>query len=217
MTIRTDEQLDQRPTTAVGDVLRALSGVPVGSRVERLRDARPVAREDAQATYDYLFHPVDDGEVALVERLAVATFVAGVHGHEAASAHYGQALADAGAGPELVAAVGAETVAGRTEGPYGTYREEGLAHESVPGPEHRVAPQHRAILGERLAAALEHAHLLVLHPRDSRPERLERLVAAGWSATGIVTLSQLVAFLAFQLRAATGLAVLHATLNGDRA
>lgn len=216
MTIRA-EQLDQRPTAAVGDVLRALAGVPVGSRVEGLRDGRPVAREQAQATYDHLFHPADDGEVSLVERLSVAIFVAGLHRHEAASTYYRQALVAAGAGPELVAAVDAEVDAGRTDGPYGTYREEGLAHESVPGLELVVAPERRGVLGERLAAALEHAHLLVLHPRDSRPARLTALVTAGWGATGIVTLSQLVAFLAFQLRAATGLAVLHATLNGDHA
>jgi uncharacterized protein YciW len=37
------------------------------------------------------------------------------------------------------------------------------------------------------------------------------LLDAGWSNGGIVTLSQLVAFLAFQLRAAAGLRILAAT------
>jgi uncharacterized protein YciW len=35
-------------------------------------------------------------------------------------------------------------------------------------------------------------------------------VAAGWSADGIVTLSQLVSFLAFQVRVVAGLSVLAA-------
>jgi uncharacterized protein YciW len=39
---------------------------------------------------------------------------------------------------------------------------------------------------------------------------LEALVAAGWSTTGIVTLSQLVAVLAYQLRVAAGLELLAA-------
>ena len=42
-------------------------------------------------------------------------------------------------------------------------------------------------------------------------ERERRLEDAGWSATGIVTLSQLVAFLAFQLRVVAGLTALQAT------
>lgn len=208
------DQLDRPATSGGGDVLRTLAGIPVGSRVDALRDARPVAREQAQAAYDHLFHPVDDTEISRTERLAVATFVAALHGHQAATAHYRHALTAVGAPPELVGAVDAVAGSAATEGPYGSYRETGLAHESVPGPELQVAGALRTVLGERLAAALEHAHLLVLHPRDSRPERLEALVAVGWSATGIVTLSQLVAYLAFQLRAATGLAVLHATANG---
>ena len=51
-------------------------------------------------------------------------------------------------------------------------------------------------------------HLLVLHPRDARQEHLARLIDAGWSLDDIVTLSQAVAFLTFQLRAAAGLRVL---------
>jgi len=38
------------------------------------------------------------------------------------------------------------------------------------------------------------------------------LLDAGWSTTGIVTLSQIVAFLAFQIRVATGLRVLAGAL-----
>lgn len=209
------DQLERSQTTTGGDVLRTLAGLPVAGPVDVLRDARPVARDQAQAAYDHLFHPIDDSHVNRVERLVVATFVAALHRHEAATAHYRHALAEA-AVPELVGAVDAVAGAAGGEGPYGTYRETGLAHQSVPGPELEVTGALRTVLGKRLAAALEHAHLLVLHPRDSRPERLQALVDAGWDATGIVTLSQLVAYLAFQLRAATGLAVLHATSNGAR-
>ena len=53
--------------------------------------------------------------------------------------------------------------------------------------------------------------MLVFHPRDAAPAHLQALIDAGWSTTGIVTLSQLVAFLAFQIRAVTGLRALAAT------
>lgn len=61
---------------------------------------------------------------------------------------------------------------------------------------------------KRLDAALAHAELLVLRPRDAEPAHLRALEAAGWDADGIVTLSQLVSFLTFQLRVAHGLRVL---------
>jgi uncharacterized protein YciW len=53
--------------------------------------------------------------------------------------------------------------------------------------------------------------MLVFHPRDADPDAIQALLNAGWSNQGIVTLSQLVAFLAFQLRAAAGLRVLAET------
>lgn len=60
-------------------------------------------------------------------------------------------------------------------------------------------------------AALAHAELLVLRPRDAEPAHLRALEAAGWDADGIITLSQLVSFVTFQLRIAHGLRVLAAT------
>ncbi|MCH3835821.1 CMD domain protein, partial [Campylobacter jejuni] len=65
-----------------------------------------------------------------------------------------------------------------------------------------------AALGTRLAAAFDWAHLLAFHPKDASPQAIGHLDAAGWSATDIISLSQLVAFLAFQLRVVHGLRVL---------
>ena len=66
-------------------------------------------------------------------------------------------------------------------------------------------------MGARLAAAFDHAHLLVFHPRDAEPPRLQALQDAGWSTTDIVTLSQIIAFLSFQIRVAAGLRILPTT------
>jgi CMD domain protein len=189
------------------DVIDALAGIDAGSRLDELRSHRPEARLNAQTTYDALFSPVDDAAMPLVERWVVATFAAALFGVPEAEAHYRSQLTHAR--PDLAMAVAQALEAGRGEGPYGSYDGE-LAAESVPGPELVLDRHVRDALGERLAVALEHTHMLVLHPRDSSRARLEPLADAGWSADGIVTLSQLVSFLAFQVRVVAGLLVLAA-------
>ena len=72
----------------------------------------------------------------------------------------------------------------------------------------RVPDALRDDLGEPLVGVLEHAHLLLLHPRDARPDALEALGSAGWGREAIVTWSQLVSFVAFRARVVAGLAVL---------
>ena len=51
-------------------------------------------------------------------------------------------------------------------------------------------------------------HLLAFHPRDAAPAALQALLDAGWSTTDIVTLSQIAAFLSFQIRVVAGLRAL---------
>jgi CMD domain protein len=105
-------------------------------------------------------------------------------------------------------AVQAAVAAARTRGPYGRYPAGPLSREDTAGPRYRVDAATRGPLGPRLAAAFEHAHVLVFHPRDAAPGMLQALLDAGWSTTDIVTLSQVVAFLSFQIRVVAGLRVL---------
>jgi CMD domain protein len=88
-----------------------------------------------------------------------------------------------------------------------------LSIEDKKGPIYRVSDGGRRALGARLAAALEHAHLLVFRPRDAAPAAMQALLDAGWPTTAIVTLSQLVAFLSFQVRSVAGLRTLGASLG----
>lgn len=191
-----------------GDVIDTMAGLAPDSSVALIRDRKPVTREQAQASYRALFEPVDAGDVTLQERFAVARFVAGLHGDEAVSGFYTAGLSRTEPESSLVAALDAEIEGGRTTGPYGAYPKGPLSADDVAGPVYAVAEAHRAALGPRLSAALRHAHMLVFHPRDASPEALQVLLDAGWSNSGIVTLSQLVAFLAFQIRAAAGLRAL---------
>ncbi len=186
------------------DIISLLAGIDSGSELARVRAKRPQATENAQRSFTALLEPAEPGTFPLAERYAVAAFVARLHGYEQASAFYADLLGDEA--PEHVSTIEAEASAALTAGPYGRYREVGLQDENAVGA--AWAPANPSALGERLAAALAHAHLLVVRPRESEAGELRKLVAAGWSADDIVSLSQLVAFLAFQLRLAWGLGVL---------
>src|ERR1700722_8308913 len=193
------------------DVIDTLAGLAPGSPLAMIRDRKPVTRQQAQMSYRALFEPADAGDVTLQERFALATFIAGLHDQHEAAAFYAAGLARIGPAHEMNIALSAEIARGRAVGPYGAFPKGPLSVEDLKGPHYQVAEIHRAALGPRLTAGFAHVHMLVFHPRDATPEALQALLDAGWSNAGIVTLSQLVAFLAFQLRAAAGLRALAAT------
>jgi CMD domain protein len=190
------------------DVIDALVGIKPGSPLDSIRARRPEARAHAQATYRALFAPAEPGHVTAPERFAVGGFVAGLHGATAIAAYYGARLAESGASASLKDAVDAAIAEARTKGPYGRYPAGPLSREDTAGLSYRVGAATRQALGPRLAAAFEHVHMLVFHPRDAAPAALQALLDAGWSTTDIVTLSQIVAFLSFQIRVVTGLRTL---------
>jgi CMD domain protein len=192
------------------DVIDTLVGINPGSPLDAIRNRRPQAREQAQASYRALFAPEDDGGVSLAERFAVAAFVTGLHGQAEIATFYAAGLAAAGA--ELREAVDTAIAEAEGRGPYGSFPAGPLSREDAPGPTHRVAAETRRALGPRLAAAFDHMHMLVFHPRDAGPPALQALLDAGWSTTAIVTLSQIAAFLSFQIRVVAGLRVLTGTL-----
>jgi CMD domain protein len=183
------------------DVIDSLVGIAPGSHLDGLRGHRVQARDNAQASYLALFHPAEPVDISLVERFAIAVFVAGLHRQPAITAFYAAGLS---AQPDLQVMLNAEIERGATAGPYGAYPEGPLSAEDKDGPNFTAI----TAVGPRLQAALAHAHMLVFHPRDAQASALRRLEAAGWSATGIVTLSQLVAFLSFQIRVIVGLRAL---------
>ncbi len=173
-----------------------------------LRDRRPQTRAQLQASFDALFAPVSTAHVAQAERELIAAFATRLTGADRTSSFYAErALA---ADPARARLVIDEAVSATTTGPFGSYIELGLQGENENGSRYTPSAETGAILGSRLAAALAHAHLLVFRPRESGADDLERLLQAGWDEDGIVTLSQLVSFLAFQQRVITGLRALDA-------
>ncbi len=195
------------------DVLDALAGIADGSPVDALRRRRTATRANAQASYDALFSPPFETGVTALERFAVATFVAGLHRATAAHSHYRRLLVQA-SGEPVASVVDDLATAATVEGPYGAFPATAdLRGEDRPGLVFRLPAEPADELGPRLSSALEHSHLLVFRPREATAGALEALLAAGWSPAEVVTLSQLVAFLSFQLRVAHGLSVLEESLS----
>ncbi|TQF28718.1 CMD domain protein [Bradyrhizobium sp. UNPA324] len=195
---------------ATTDIIDTLAGIKPGSALDVIRARRLQARENAQASYLSLFEPIDASDFSLVERAAVAAFVTGLHGESPVAAFYREKLAANAEAAALVEAIEVEIERGKTSGPYGAYPAGPLSIENKAGLIFRVSAERKATLGPRLVAALEHAHLLVFRPRDAASADMKALLDAGWSTTGIVTLSQLIAFLSFQLRVVSGLRTLAA-------
>jgi len=190
------------------DVIDTLVGINPGSALDAIRNRRPDARKQAQASYRALFAPEIAGEVTATERFAVAAFVSGLHGEAETAAFYAAGLAASGASAELRRAIDAAIAAAKGQGPYGAYPPGPLSREDSRGPIHRVGAETRRALGSRLAAAFDHMHLLVFHPRDAAASALQALLDAGWSTTDMVTLSQIAGFLSFQIRVVAGLRAL---------
>lgn len=191
------------------DIIDHLAGIEPGSSLDGIRARRSQARENAQKSYLALFEPADFGDVGAAERYAVAAFVAGLHDEPTVAGFYLAKLA--ACRPDLAEALKAEIERGKTKGPYGAFPTGPLSVEDKTGLIYHVAADRKTAIGARFVAALEHAHLLVFRPRDANPLAMQALLDAGWSSTGIVTLSQLIAFLSFQVRSIAGLRALGAS------
>ncbi|KRD65994.1 CMD domain protein [Ensifer sp. Root278] len=192
------------------DIIDLLAGITPGSSLDSIRAQRPETREQAQQSYLALFRPKAPGDVSLAERQTIASFIAGLHRQPDIYEFYVNPLEESGTDRWLVEVLKAEIGSGQATGPYGDYPEGPLSVENKAGLLYRVSDTNRDVLGEKLSAALEHAHLLVFRPREASPQALQALLDAGWTTDGIVTLSQLVSFVAFQIRVIAGLSLLSA-------
>ncbi|MCG7297263.1 alkylhydroperoxidase domain protein [Corynebacterium afermentans] len=170
------------------DIIDTLAETP--AELAELRRRRPEAVENAQRSFEALFEPTDDALIQalpVATRYAVAAFIAGVSGAQRAAAFYTDLLTDED--ESLVAVVDNAVRAGVSSGPY--------------------AGGDFVTFGEGpLAAAFDFAHLLTFHPKDASPAAIGHLQEAGYNENAIVSLGQLIAFVAFQLRVVHGVRVL---------
>lgn len=194
------------------DIIDTLTEIEPGSRLDEIRRTRQQARDNAQRSFEVLFEPEQPGTFPLSERYAIAAYTVSLQASDSPAVTFYTELLEDEVTTELATAVAELAVRGQANGPYGLFKERALRTESAPGPTVTYPANERPqVLTERLAAALEHAHLLSLHPRDAEAKHLRRLQEAGWSADDMVTLSQLISFLAFQIRVVDGLLALKGT------
>src|ERR1700761_7197169 len=164
----------------LSDLIDELAGIAPGDRLDTLRAKRPIARRDAQASYDELVAaPSDLDRASAAERAAIGYWVAALSQAAALAGHYRGLLGplDPAVLDALVTAVPEAT----TTGPYGAYPPGPLSGEDAGGLHWTAPAALRTAVGGRLAAALEHAHLLTFRPRDSSPDALQALLDAGWT------------------------------------
>lgn len=170
------------------DIIDALADTP--AELAELRRRRPEAVDNAQRSFEALFEPTDATLIQalpVATRYAVAAFIAGVSGAQRAAAFYTDLLADED--DTLVAVVEDAVGKGVSAGPY--------------------AGGDFVAFGEGpLAAAFDFAHLLTFPPKDASPAAIGHLQEAGYNENAIVSLGQLIAFAAFQLRVVHGVRVL---------
>lgn len=183
-----------------------LAGVVPGSPVDRAWRDRAEARRFAEDTYRRLLHPLDPGPVSLLERRAVAAFVAVLNGERQTRDHLLALLRDTDPTlAPLARLIEREAEDSAHPGPYGSFPAGPLSAEDLDGPVYSVSWPVQHELGLRLATALEYAHLVTLHPRDSTPEGLMALAKAGWTNSGIALLVDIIGFVNFQSRLVAGL------------
>ncbi|MGJ3508486.1 hypothetical protein [Enemella sp. A6] len=190
---------EPRYAPAVDVAGRAIGIVP-GDRRDTTRRPRPKTRENIRAAYRALFGMATQG-IALADRHLVAGFVAGLTEPGSAVAEWHRARAG---DPQLVDRL-LESAAQME--PWGTHRDAKLALAGQPGQWWQVPEDEREHLGVPLAAVVEHAHFLVLHPREARPKVLATLAAAGWTRAQIATWSQVISFISVQVKLTAGFTV----------
>ncbi|RLP75646.1 CMD domain protein [Mycetocola tolaasinivorans] len=193
-------------TQPVPDLIDHLAGITPGSPVDRVRARRPEARANAQASFAALLEPAHTGDVSPADRFAIAAFVTAISAEPQTAAYYRERLTELDA--HLAGRIDSLAAAAAASGPFGHYPSAALAEENTEGVRFTVPEADRAALGAPLSAALEHAHLLVFRPREASAAALQALLDSGWNETSIVVISQLIAFLTFQLRLVAGLRLL---------
>lgn len=188
----------------MSDIIDILAETPAD--LAELRRRRPEAVANAEASFKALFEStLLNDALPSAYRYAVAAFIAGVSGQARAAEFYTDLLADED--EALVDVVARATERGRSAGPYAggdfiTFGGAGGSGEAG------------AAGDARLAAAFDFAHLLTFHPKDASPAAIGHLQEAGFDEDAIVSLAQLISFVAFQLRVAHGVRVLAGAADG---
>jgi len=174
-----------KPTPIHDDTAR-LAGIALTGSVAALRAARADATRYTQGSFDALFDPIATG-LSLDERFAAACYAAALSAAPEAARAYRERLLALGSSAE-----GAIAVLER-------FVDTGVTHANS------------ADIDARLAAILKHTHALTTLTPNPGKSALLRVKQAALSTPEIVALSQLVAFVTYQVRVVAALRALEAS------
>ncbi len=162
------------------DLIDRLTGLAPGSETYALRHQRDKVVSATQGSYDALFDPALPG-LSQAERLLAALYAARLTPSPELAAHYRARLVETGIDASRIVAA------------------------------ERGTPAQIADLSDiRLRAILTFTGTLIERPVEGDRAALEALPAAGLDTPAVVALSQLVAFLSYQVRLVAGLQALKA-------
>jgi uncharacterized protein YciW len=167
--------------TNTPDAIDAAVALAPGDSTWALRRQREKVVAATQGSYDAMFSPAVEG-LSVHERLLVALHACRVSGAGGLAAHYRERLAAEGA-------------------------------EGADGADGTVAAAVDAgqpVADARLQAVLAFTGKLIERPIEGDKAALQSLAASGLSTPAIVAMSQLIAFLSYQIRLAAGLQALAA-------
>lgn len=152
------------------DVIDSILGPQASAAVAPLREEKPELAAQMQDYYDAVFAPAADSEAAL------STTERWLIAIRTASQTNSSAVVDWYSAEAIRSGVDAAAI-------------------------EKAADASKPWAGEpRMAAMMRHVDLIVTHPVDSSRADIEALSDAGLSPAGIVALSQVVAYVSYQLR-----------------
>lgn len=162
----------------------ALTNLPLDKGLRKAVERQRDAICDIDMGERELLSPEQAGPVSIVERRAIAVYVAALHQERELVDRYLALLAESdGAGPALARVIEAEA-------------RRAAAHHPDP---HLPAPASRALIGERLAVVFAHIQALLTGDRKGQVRTL------GWSADALGIVSRIMTLVIFQVRMIAGL------------
>lgn len=168
-------------TPVTDDLIDQLVGLAPGSRTYAARHQREKVAAATQGSYNALFDPALP-DLTLTERLLVALYASRLTPAPELAAHYRERLQQAQADAALIQ----------------------VAEAGEPQDAQRLNQP-------RLAAILSFTRTLIEKPVEGDKAALLALPAAGISTPAVVALSQLIAFLSYQVRLVAGLKAMKAS------
>jgi uncharacterized protein YciW len=166
-------------TIVATDVVALIAGIEPGSPADRVRAGKPEYVEQNESYYRAVFEPNDESEVAFPARdRALVAIRVASHTRSTAVIDWYTRLA----------------------------RDVGATEDQIAAVSDLSSPV--AAVDSKLAAAITRADRVTLAPDTTTEDQIAELREAGFSPAGILSLSQTIAFVSYQLRHIAGLRAL---------